>query len=149
MPAPPVGASKWCEDDIRRYFSSRGEYTPEQHSMQEKLVDPPPELFDLWFPGLKRSGTKQEGSPAVRVVCFPNAGNAEDMYTSEGTGVRKAVSPLLVRFFLPKKCVIFDDDDDVVVVVVLEVISFDVFVCTCVCVDDDKEEEDDDVGMVS
>ena len=35
------------------------------------------------------------GSPTMRVVCFPNAGNAEDMYTSEGTGVRKVSSPLL------------------------------------------------------
>ena len=29
------------------------------------------------------------------MLCFPNAGNAEDMYTSEGTGVRRAPSPLL------------------------------------------------------
>ena len=33
----------------------------------------------------------------LRVLCFPNAGNAEDMYTSEGTGPRRAPSPLLVR----------------------------------------------------
>lgn len=33
----------------------------------------------------------------LRILCFPNAGNAEDMYTSEGTGVRRAPSPLLVR----------------------------------------------------
>lgn len=32
-----------------------------------------------------------------RVLCFPNAGNAEDMYTSEGTGKRRSPSPLLVR----------------------------------------------------
>lgn len=31
------------------------------------------------------------------MLCFPNAGNAEDMYTNEGTGPRRAVSPLLVR----------------------------------------------------
>ena len=31
-----------------------------------------------------------------RVLCFPNAGSAEDMYTSEGTGARRAASPLLV-----------------------------------------------------
>ena len=31
----------------------------------------------------------------LRVLCFPNAGNAEDMYTSEGTGARRAPSPLL------------------------------------------------------
>ncbi len=32
----------------------------------------------------------------LRVVCFCSAGNAEDMYTSEGTGARRAPSPLLV-----------------------------------------------------
>jgi hypothetical protein len=37
----------------------------------------------------------------MRVVCFHNAGSAEDMFTSEGTGVRKAASPLLVRQKLP------------------------------------------------
>lgn len=31
-----------------------------------------------------------------RVLCFPSAGSAEDMFTSEGTGSRKAPSPLLV-----------------------------------------------------
>lgn len=34
----------------------------------------------------------------LRVICFPSAGNAEDMYTSEGTGARRAVSPLLVSW---------------------------------------------------
>ncbi|KAK9813306.1 hypothetical protein WJX72_012248 [[Myrmecia] bisecta] len=33
--------------------------------------------------------------PRLRVLCFPNAGNAEDMYTNEGTGTRRAPSPLL------------------------------------------------------
>ena len=37
----------------------------------------------------------------MRVACFHNAGSAEDMFTSEGTGVRKAASPLLVRHKLP------------------------------------------------
>ena len=32
----------------------------------------------------------------LRVICFPNAGNAEDMYTLEGAGVRFVPSPLLV-----------------------------------------------------
>ena len=32
----------------------------------------------------------------MRVLCFHNAGNAEDMYTSEGTGARRSPSPLLV-----------------------------------------------------
>ena len=30
------------------------------------------------------------------MLCFPSAGSAEDMFTSEGTGARKAPSPLLV-----------------------------------------------------
>ncbi len=30
------------------------------------------------------------------MLCFPNAGSAEDMYTSEGTGARRSPSPLLV-----------------------------------------------------
>ena len=33
----------------------------------------------------------------MRVLCFSNAGSAEDMYTNEGTGPRRAPSPLLVR----------------------------------------------------
>lgn len=33
----------------------------------------------------------------VRVVCFHSAGCAEDMFSSEGTGTRRAPSPLLVR----------------------------------------------------
>ena len=32
----------------------------------------------------------------MRVLCFHNAGSAEDMYTSEGTGARRSPSPLLV-----------------------------------------------------
>lgn len=34
----------------------------------------------------------------LRVLCFCNAGSAEDMFTSEGSGARRAVSPLLVCF---------------------------------------------------
>ena len=36
----------------------------------------------------------------LRVLCFHNAGSAEDMFTSEGTGARKTASPLLVRPFV-------------------------------------------------
>ena len=56
---------------------------------------PSPEVFSTWFPGLSSSGTATV-NPRLRILCFPNAGNAEDMYTSEGTGVRRAASPLLV-----------------------------------------------------
>eukprot|EP00878_Enallax_costatus_P041452 GHUV01048236.1.p1 GENE.GHUV01048236.1~~GHUV01048236.1.p1 ORF type:complete len:409 (+),score=120.29 GHUV01048236.1:169-1395(+) len=52
------------------------------------------ESFSTWFPGLKLSGTDVQ-SPRAVIVCFHNSGNAEDMYTSEGTGTRRAGSPLL------------------------------------------------------
>lgn len=86
IPPPPPSASTWSEKEIRRYFDNAR--TTKTTVSQE--------VFDLWFPGLVRSGTKvSSGLPKARVVCFPNAGNAEDMYTSEGTGVRKVSSPLL------------------------------------------------------
>ncbi|KAK9824782.1 hypothetical protein WJX74_008322 [Apatococcus lobatus] len=44
--------------------------------------------------GLALSRTEEE-NPRLAVLCFPNAGSAEDMYTSEGTGRRKSPSPLL------------------------------------------------------
>lgn len=58
------------------------------------LPKPSQETFDRWFPGLQRSGTATS-APSKILVCFPNAGNAEDMYTSEGSGVRRQPSPLL------------------------------------------------------
>lgn len=75
----------WDEDDVRAYFCSSGE--------AKKSHDP--KAFARWFPGLSRSGTKVDGKPKMRILCFPNAGNTEDMYTHEGTGVRRAQSPLL------------------------------------------------------
>ena len=98
---PPASASSWSLEDIRKYFATKGQWTPSavQNGAASaiRLKYPNPEVFNTWFPGLKRSGTQVEGTPKGRVVCFPNAGNAEDMYTSEGTGVRRATSPLLVR----------------------------------------------------
>ena len=55
----------------------------------------PPAEFGKWFPGLTSSGTATD-KPRLRILCFPNAGSAEDMYTGEGTGIRRAPSPLLV-----------------------------------------------------
>ena len=75
----------WDEDDVRAYFCSHGE--------EKKSNDP--KAFERWFPGLSRSGTRVDGKPKMRILCFPNAGNTEDMYTHEGTGVRRAQSPLL------------------------------------------------------
>jgi len=75
----------WDEDDVRAYFCSSG--------AEKKSHDP--KAFQRWFPGLTRSGTKVDGKPKMRILCFPNAGNTEDMYTHEGTGVRRAQSPLL------------------------------------------------------
>jgi hypothetical protein len=40
------------------------------------------------------------------VLCFPPAGCAEDMFTSEGTGARKAPSPLLVSGSLTRQQIV-------------------------------------------
>lgn len=50
-----------------------------------------------WFPGLFRrgTGTKCDGTPKLRIICFPPAGCAEDLYSMEGTGARHQKSPLL------------------------------------------------------
>uniref|UniRef100_A0A383VJE5 Thioesterase domain-containing protein n=1 Tax=Tetradesmus obliquus TaxID=3088 RepID=A0A383VJE5_TETOB len=47
-----------------------------------------------WFPGLALSKT-DVAQPQAVVLCFHSSGNAEDMFTSEGTGSRRAPSPLL------------------------------------------------------
>ncbi|GIL69908.1 hypothetical protein Vretifemale_675, partial [Volvox reticuliferus] len=54
----------------------------------------PPEVLTRWFPGFKLSGTSTT-SPKLRILAFHSAGNAEDMWTSEGTGVRRSPSQLL------------------------------------------------------
>jgi medium-chain acyl-[acyl-carrier-protein] hydrolase len=53
--------------------------------------------FKRLFPGLQRSGTQIDAPeiPSLRVICFANAGNAEDLFTNEGVGERKIESPLL------------------------------------------------------
>lgn len=63
--------------------------------LQATFPAPAADDFHKWFPGLPASKTATD-SPRLRVLCFPNAGNAEDMYTNEGTGVRRTPSPLLV-----------------------------------------------------
>ncbi|WIA19313.1 hypothetical protein OEZ85_003946 [Tetradesmus obliquus] len=50
--------------------------------------------FRAWFPGLALSKT-DVAQPQAVVLCFHSSGNAEDMFTSEGTGSRRAPSPLL------------------------------------------------------
>jgi len=54
----------------------------------------------LWFPALYRDGIRStksncKGKPKLRIICFPPAGCAEDMFSTEGTGARAAKSPLL------------------------------------------------------
>jgi medium-chain acyl-[acyl-carrier-protein] hydrolase len=86
------------EDAIRAYFASGGKTFPSSIKQKETEVCPFPaadeDTFKKWFPGLALSRTAVP-APKLRLVCFANAGNAEDMYTSEGTGIRKSVSPLL------------------------------------------------------
>lgn len=94
----------WSDEDIRGYFDAirQGKPPPDYttgttnrtNRTNTSLPKPSPATFDRWFPGLQRSGTATE-APSKIIVCFPNAGNAEDMYTSEGSGARKQPSPLL------------------------------------------------------
>lgn len=50
-----------------------------------------------WFPGLYRkgTGTKCQEKPKLRIICFPPAGCAEDLFSTEGTGARHDKSPIL------------------------------------------------------
>jgi surfactin synthase thioesterase subunit len=121
VPPPPDDAPRlWSEPEIRRYFASRGADAPTRRrgDPTAKKVTPPPAAaaaaaaarpidppdppvddatFRAWFPGLRRSGTEVTDGrpPRLRVLCFANAGNAEDAFTSEGTGARRSPSPLL------------------------------------------------------
>ena len=99
LPSSMTSQPPWSDERIRAYFDAirSGTELPENEGdvpVPVSLPPPPPELFDRWFPGLQRSGTATS-DPSKILVCFPNAGNAEDMYTSEGSGVRKQPSPLL------------------------------------------------------
>ncbi len=117
---PDMTTRPWPEEDIRGYFdavrqgqpwlpppsapacapspspspSPSSSPSPSPSSALPSLPNPSKETFDRWFPGLQRSGTATD-APSKILVCFPNAGNAEDMYTSEGSGARKQPSPLL------------------------------------------------------
>ena len=87
-PAPPPGPPRLSREEAAHRFPP-----------------PPLDVLRTWFPGLERSGTgflagtPPAGTPPkkvrMRLVCFSNAGSAEDMYTSEGTGTRRVASPLL------------------------------------------------------
>ncbi|KAI8463499.1 MAG: Alpha/Beta hydrolase protein [Monoraphidium minutum] len=66
-----------------------GDAVPQQARVWE---EPSPEELRKWFPALKPEALQ---SASAVVLCFPNSGSAEDMYSSEGTGARRAPSPLL------------------------------------------------------
>jgi len=63
------------------------------------------DYIKTWFPALYREGTrstkykytneKPKLKPKLRIICFPPAGCAEDMFSTEGTGERAKKSPLL------------------------------------------------------
>jgi hypothetical protein len=61
--------------------------------LKAKFPVPTAEAMKAWYPGLTRSKTACE-SPKMRLICFTNAGNEENVYTNEGLGARK-VSTLL------------------------------------------------------
>ncbi|KAL3147970.1 hypothetical protein ABBQ38_014265 [Trebouxia sp. C0009 RCD-2024] len=103
---PEDAAQHWSEERIRNYFKDQRNRTcanVDASHEPRRAADinsttrflPPSDLdFQSWIPGLKRSQT-MNSSPKFRVLCFHNAGSAEDVYTSEGTGTRRSPSPLL------------------------------------------------------
>lgn len=101
------------EAEVRRYYQQhtqpvavlqplaahadppRGVLSPVQqlqalHSKFPSLDDTP--TFKAWFPAFFTSRGQQlrPAQPTAVVLCFHSSGNAEDMFTSEGTGSRWA-----------------------------------------------------------
>ena len=92
-------------------------------SLRAKFPEPDEDAFRAWFPGLRRTSTEfvdpeangkfifisstraialtscyvyLTGKPRFRVIAWPNAGNAEDMYTNDSNvNQRLPTSPLL------------------------------------------------------
>ena len=109
VPEPPEYAYKlWSEEQIRGYFESMGIAdglpTPEAAApagpppltpaeIHAKFPVPDPELFKKWFPGLQRSKTEC-AAPKMRLICWTNAGNEENLYTNEGAGARRVANLL-------------------------------------------------------
>jgi len=85
------------EADVRAHFARLGQQQQQQE--REPADDDDHPDFARWVPGLPLSRTAPPpgGRPRARIVAFPCAGSAEDMYSAEGTGERRAASPLLVR----------------------------------------------------
>jgi len=106
------------EERIRAWFSERdeekekkgngagrGQTTPLRAFFPLALPPAPPinpHLRSLWFPAAARldpapsaSSSKQNGPPSCVLVAFACAGSAEDLWSSEGSGSRRARSPLL------------------------------------------------------
>jgi len=98
---PEYAVQLWSEEQIRTYFENNGDCTglPQPtptvslDELKGKFPAPSAEAMKAWYPGLARSKTGCE-SPKMRLVCFTNAGNEENVYTNEGLGARK-VSTLL------------------------------------------------------
>ncbi|KXZ41714.1 hypothetical protein GPECTOR_309g844 [Gonium pectorale] len=94
-PSPPAEAGISGGGDMAAGAGGGGHAAPSPPPPRSPAPPPPsPELFARWFPGLARSGTAIP-HPRLRVLAFHSAGNAEDMYSSEGTGARRSPSPLL------------------------------------------------------
>ena len=105
IPAP--FALRRSEQDIRDYFTSGGSKRPfgKMHApmapaeLRAKFPAPTDDAFRTWFPGLRRTATEfvdPEETPRFRIIAWPNAGNAEDMYTNDSVvNGRLPTSPLL------------------------------------------------------
>lgn len=87
------------EADVRSYYGHQppaptGQQPPHPPDLQHLRGRFPSQSssaeFKAWFPALTSSRASQLAPehPKAVVLCFHSSGNAEDMFTSEGTGSR-------------------------------------------------------------
>ncbi|KAF8058893.1 zinc finger CCCH domain-containing protein 24 [Scenedesmus sp. PABB004] len=90
-PLPPEPSEeeleRWTEEQLRQHYAPS-----DLAALAARWPAPDVRAAAAAFPGLPRTACAR---PAAVVIAFHCAGCAEDMWTSEGTGARRAPSPLL------------------------------------------------------
>ena len=106
--APEYAYKLWSEKQIRAYVAAEGANVgelpapsatttrgPGVEDIEAKYPAPDEATFSKWFPGIRISGTGVDGGEAAGyVLCFSNAGSAEDVFTQQ-RNLAPATSPLL------------------------------------------------------
>lgn len=94
QPAQPDAAAASCALSQLNINQQHQQQRLSQSDIDQLKQKFPPQdsttAFKSWFPALFSSRAQQlaPAQPKAVVLCFHSSGNAEDMYTSEGTGSR-------------------------------------------------------------